>query len=291
LNNAGTTDDFNVRVENAVYLDGTSGNAIITDVVNTTWHIDEATVNGSDVTATFQWNASDELTDFDRTQAFVSNYHTNQWNNGTASAASGSNPYTFTESGITSFSPFIVASDATALPVELLYFYAEKEGNNVRLDWQTATEINNSHFDVEFSTNGIDFEKIGEVAGAGTTNEVQFYDFLHENPRRDVVLQRLYYRLKQVDFDKKYEYTNIISVEFEQSNPTVFKVYPNPTTDFINIETNQSDKIVQIFNVNGQLVKTFYQNVSNQRIDITNLPAGTYFIKMASQVKKIIIVK
>ena len=127
LNNAGTADDFNVRVENVVYENGTSGNAITTDVVNATWFIDEATTGDSDITATFQWNGSDELTDFDRTQSFVSNYDNSMWNNGTVSAASGSNPYTLTESGIFTFSPFIVASDAAALPVELLYFYAKKE--------------------------------------------------------------------------------------------------------------------------------------------------------------------
>lgn len=78
LNNAGTTADYNVRVENVVYENGTNGNAITTDVVNTTWYVDEATTGGSDMTATFQWNGNEELTDFDRIQSFVSVYHTNQ---------------------------------------------------------------------------------------------------------------------------------------------------------------------------------------------------------------------
>ena len=288
LNNGGTTDDFYVRVENVVYTNGTSGDAITTDVVNATWFIDEGTEGGSDVSATFQWNAADELPDFDRTQAFISHYDHSMWNNGTASTASGSNPYTLTESNITTFSPFIVASDAAVLPVELLYFYGKKEGENVRLDWQTATEINNSHFDVEWSIDGISFEKIGEIAGVGTTNEVQSYDFLHLSP----ILGENYYRLKQVDFDKKYEYTDILSVNYNLGIKNYeLKIFPNPAANFIAIDGIEEGEIIQIFNVNGQLAKTFYQNVSTQQTDISDLTSGIYFVKTGKQVKKLIIGK
>ena len=292
LNNAGTTDNFNVRVENAVYLDGTSGTAVTTDVVNATWHIDEMTSGGSDITAIFQWNTFDELTDFDRTQSFVSYYDNSTWNNGTAQAASGSNPYTLTESGITTLSQFVVVSDATALPVELLYFYAEKEGNNVRLDWETATEISNSHFDIEWSIDGINFEKIGEVAGAGTTNEIQSYDFLDDLNR--VGFQNRhglhYYRLKQVDLDGKFEYTNILSIEFESSKVDI-QVYPNPASNYIVIENMEIGEAVQIFSVNGQLVKSFQIENDNQQIAITDLASGIYFIKIGKVAKKLIISK
>jgi hypothetical protein len=282
LNNSGTTDNFNVRVDNVVYLDGTSGNVIATDVVDVTWYINEETANGSDITATFQWNTSDEMTNFDKTQAFVSNYHTNKWNNGTASAALGNNPYTLTESEITSFSPFIVASDANVLPVELLYFYAEKEGKNVRLDWQTATELNNSHFDVEWSTSGIYFENIGEVAGAGKTNEIQFYDFLHVSPALDLN----YYRLKQVDFDGQFEYSKIIQLTTNKTQQVIVKVFPNPVSDILNIETTRPT-IIQIINATGQVLKE--QQISpTSKISVEDLPAGIYFLKAGNQVQKII---
>jgi hypothetical protein len=272
LNNTGTADNFNVRVENAIYLDGTSGNAITTDVVNATWYIDETTANGSDVTATFQWNASDELTDFDRTQAFLSNYHTNQWNNGTASAASGSNPYTLTESSITSFSPFIVASDATALPVELLYFYGEKEGENVCLDWQTATELNNSDFEIEWSTDGINFEKIGEVAGNGTTTEIQFYDFLHKNP----VNGFNYYRLKQVDFDGAFEYSEVITITMERLNDKIVNIFPNPVRNELNIVDGQGQ--ATIYNMLGQPVQQFAVSRGQFTINTSELAKGQYIL-------------
>ena len=174
-----------------------------------------------------------------------------------------------------------------SLPVELLDFNAELQDKNVLLTWQTASELNNSDFDIEWSTNGISFEKIGQVQGAGTTNDITFYDFLHTSP----ALGLNYYRLKQSDFDGKFEYSEIIQVTIEQSNHSTINVYPNPAANFITIDGIEEDEIIQIFNVNGQLVKTFYQNVSTPQNDINDLSAGTYFIKMKSQVKKLIITK
>ena len=182
---------------------------------------------------------------------------------------------------------------AAALPVELLYFYGKKEGKNVRLDWQTATEINNSHFDVEWSMDGIDFEKIGEIAGAGTTTEVQFYDFLHLSP----ILGQNYYRLKQVDlsagqagFDEKYEYTDILNIEYQMSN-IEYRIFPNPATDYIVINGMIEGEMVQIFNINGQLIKEFQHQSSMNNLVITDLPSGTYFIMINNQIKKLIIEK
>jgi hypothetical protein len=82
----------------------------------------------------------------------------------------------------------------------LLYFYGKKAENGVLLSWETATEINNDYFDVEWSMDGISFEKIGQVQGAGTTAEIQLHEFLHKKP----VNGNNYYRLKQVDFDEKF---------------------------------------------------------------------------------------
>ena len=177
-------------------------------------------------------------------------------------------------------------NDGVVLPVELLYFYAEKAENDALLSWETATEIDNNYFDIEWSTNGIEFTKIGQVHGAGTTNDITHYDFLHTSPAQGLN----YYRLKQVDFNGKFEYTNILSIEFENTK-TEYQIFPNPATDYIVIDGMDEGEMVQIFNVNGQLVKSFYQNVSAQQINISDLASGTYFIKMDEQIKKLIIQK
>ena len=174
--------------------------------------------------------------------------------------------------------------DAAVLPIELLYFYAEKTEEGVLLDWQTTTEINNAYFDVEWSMNGIDFEKIGQILGAGTTNEPQFYELLHKTP----IVGNNYYRLKQVDFDDKFEYSNILNIEY-QTEQIEYRIFPNPTSNFINIENGIEGEIVQIFNASGQLVESFSLQSPITHHNVSNFPKGIYFIKIGTTVKRILI--
>lgn len=175
-------------------------------------------------------------------------------------------------------------SDAVASPIELLYFYAEKADKGVLLDWQTTTEINNAYFDVEWSANGIDFEKIGQVLGAGTTNEPQFYELMQTMP----MTGNNFYRLKQVDFDGNFEYSKILNIEYE-TKQIEYRIFPNPTSDFINIENGIEGEIAQIFNASGQLVKSFSLQSPITRHNISNLSKGTYFIKIGTTIQRILI--
>ena len=292
--NLGDVDTFSVGVENVVYQNGTSGNELTNDAIDISWHIKENTIGKTSANFIFQWYESEELTGFDRANCSVANYTNGGWAQSAVSSASGTNPYLQYWNNVKDLGIFTVLNNTT-LPVELLYFYAQKEGKNVRLDWQTATELNNSHFDIEWSRDGVSFEKIGKVAGAGTTNEVQFYDFLHLSP----ILGQNYYRLKQIDlpdgqagFDGKFKYTNIISIEFKKPNNITFDIYPNPTAHYLKIESEDFiGKIVQIFSVNGQLVKELQHQSLITNLSITNLSSGIYFIKMGEQVKKLIIEK
>ena len=158
---------------------------------------------------------------------------------------------------------------------------------SVQLDWQTATELNNDYFDVEWSTDGINFEQIGQVQGAGTTNDVQFYEFLHHNP----VIGENYYRLRQVDFDERFEYSNTVQItisEVTQSNNQIINVFPNPTINFITIEDASIGEIAQIFGVNGQLIEEFQIQASSIQFPVSRLPSGVYFIKIGDEVKRIV---
>ena len=180
---------FKIRVEDHFLQNGISGSNITTNVIPKTWLIEEETVGGSDVSMRLVWRPIHVGSGFNTNASHITHFTGGNWHDQTSGASTADNSYSSDHryreaTNITSFSPFGVKS-GVSLPVELLYFYGEKEGKNVRLDWQTATELNNSHFDVEWSTDGIVFEKIGEVAGAGTTNEVQFYDFLdNSKPKR-----------------------------------------------------------------------------------------------------------
>ncbi|PCJ26801.1 MAG: hypothetical protein COA97_05255 [Flavobacteriales bacterium] len=119
------------------------------------------------------------------------------------------------------------------LPVKLISFDAEYNFDEkvVNLQWNTATEINNDYFLVERSLDGVTFEQIGKVKGSGNSTQQQFYWFEDANPNPGEIN---YYRLKQVDFDGKYEYSYIVAVVID--DPLLqFSVYPNPATESTNV--------------------------------------------------------
>jgi hypothetical protein len=111
------------------------------------------------------------------------------------------------------------------LPIELLNFSATlgKE-NEVDLKWSTASETNNNFFEVEQSSTGKDFKKVGTVKGAGNSSSVLHYNMLDPNPTQGTS----YYRLKQVDFNGNYTYFAPVAVNLK--NDDDFTVFPNPST-------------------------------------------------------------
>ena len=114
-------------------------------------------------------------------------------------------------SAVTTYSPFTLGSSSSTnvLPIELVSFSGEKKDNNNILNWTTASEINNAFFTVEKSYNGFDFEWVGTQEGTSPSTQIVNYSLTDYN-----ILETLnYYRLKQTDFDGKFEYSNIISID------------------------------------------------------------------------------
>lgn len=167
------------------------------------------------------------------------------------------------------------------LPVEMLYFNAEKIKDDVLLKWGTATEENSSHFDVERSTNGTDFSKIGRVKAAGNSLDEQKYSFIDENPSIGVN----YYRLLQYDLDASYDTYGLVAVNFAEEG--LIDIFPVPVkSGAFNIKYNaiESGKIqLEIFDTNGRLVKEGTENVSSGMNTIPlehQLSNGVYYIKV-----------
>lgn len=171
---------------------------------------------------------------------------------------------------------------AVPLPVELTYFQGAFKNDANILTWQTATEKNNSHFDIEWSSNGMEFQKVGKIQGFGNSLEKLDYEFLHKNFSNELN----YYRLKQVDFDGQYEYSSIILIKNNASEPVFANVFPNPTHGELSLDTNY-DGIIEVINSTGQLVKTFNATNTNQ-FSINDLPNGIYFIKLNHLIKRIV---
>jgi hypothetical protein len=113
------------------------------------------------------------------------------------------------------------------LPVELIYFELENRESTVELSWVTATESGNDFFRIERSADGVTFEPIGRINGAGTVYEPRSYTFTDTSPLGGVS----YYRLRQQDFDGAFAYSPVRSVTRNGSSQQVVSVFPNPTTD------------------------------------------------------------
>ncbi len=160
------------------------------------------------------------------------------------------------------------------LPIELLNFDGQAESNGNMLNWITATETNNDHFELERSMNANDFTKIATVSGNGNSTSALHYEQLDALPFKGIN----YYRLKQVDFDGKYTYSEIIAIENNSMQNIAIDVYPNPSNDLVHINTSGSISSLIIYNMLGEIVYSSTGEQSNT-IDFTPLTNGVYIIK------------
>jgi hypothetical protein len=171
------------------------------------------------------------------------------------------------------------------VPVELTSFAASVNGKNVNLAWTTATETNNSGFEVERKSTTSNWQKIGFVNGNGTTSEKQAYAYSDNN-----VLEGKYsYRLKQVDFNGSFEYSN--SVEVEVLTPGRFELnqnYPNPFNPSTEIKFSlpvAGNVKLSVYNLLGQEVQTLLNGfmeagVHTVNFNAKNLNSGIYLYKL-----------
>ena len=169
--------------------------------------------------------------------------------------------------------------DATAspLPVELLSFEATKIKRTVELNWKTATEINNDYFEIQHSENTKDWELIGIVDGNGNSNEIISYNFTHQNPNNGVN----YYRLKQVDFDGKFSFSQIKSVTI--GNTKHIEIYPNPSNGLIHITNITSNSKIELLDMNSRVINIDVQyNDGEAILNLDRLPKSIYFIRVIS---------
>ncbi|MBX0333188.1 T9SS type A sorting domain-containing protein [Pontibacter sp. HSC-14F20] len=170
------------------------------------------------------------------------------------------------------------------LPVELLYFNATKRGNDVVLDWATASELDNKGFEVQVSSDAKNFRALGFVESkVNTTSLKQLYTFVDkENGKQGV----RYYRLKQVDLDGKFEIFNVKAVHFDEVSVNKVKAYPNPFHSEVELSIDaelDGELQITVTTATGQqLLQRSVQVVKGTNIEkLTldpNLPRGVYII-------------
>ncbi|MDG1046425.1 MAG: T9SS type A sorting domain-containing protein, partial [Bacteroidia bacterium] len=176
---------------------------------------------------------------------------------------------------------------SASLPVDLVYFDVHASNNHSSsLHWATASEINNSHFEIERSYDGKTFESVGEVTGNGNSQHQIVYSYLDEGIR--LMVNTVFYRLKQVDFDGTSEYSDIRVVRFDElGNGIHLSAYPNPMTNELSLIVSLSkEEAYQIGVTNLQGSKVHHENhiFTNgiHKLNTSEWNSGMYILQVAS---------
>jgi hypothetical protein len=197
----------------------------------------------------------------------------------------GGNCATFSGTRLHSINFYDAVPFLSPLPVVMIYFNTEIKGEAAVLSWATASEINNSHFEVQRSGDAKSWTQIGRIEGNGNSSEIIKYDFTDDKP-----FQLNYYRLKQVDYDGKYEYSKTKVVDFASAKITI-QAYPNPTSGELTLDitrTSVADGIqIEIMDIAGTIVKEMkFDPDGNQNfvtpVDISFCKKGLYIVRVTS---------
>ncbi len=169
----------------------------------------------------------------------------------------------------------IAASCMILLPVDLLSFTVSGSGNMVKLEWTASAEHNNKGFEIERSIDCSTWKKISFVhsrAQHSSSNVKTDYSFTDDAP----LSGKVFYRLKQVDFDGRYEYSDVRWVISGGNNN--IQVYPNPAKTHINITGLEKNEIIEMYDLTGRKVKSFKNNSTAAIISLHDVSEGVYYL-------------
>lgn len=168
-----------------------------------------------------------------------------------------------------------------ALPIELVSFDCKVFDSKTHLTWRTASETQNAHFLVQHSTDGRSFQDLTKIPGAGNSQVENHYEYLHQNPSHGTN----YYRLKQVDFDGGFEYSQVVSVEMAGGSPRL-TIFPNPSDGNFSFRLQGAETqplTALLTDLWGRTVWKFFIEEGAEKIPCkANLPKGIYLLCVES---------
>lgn len=186
---------------------------------------------------------------------------------------------------------------STIFPVEWAGFSAETINGEVALSWSTASEHNSESFSIERSLDLVMFDKLGSVASAGDSDKMSFYQF-NDQHIAHLRGRRVYYRLKQIDFNGRFSYSPTVEVRLETDQLVQLSAYPNPVTSVLTVtwESTETPTSVSLMNAMGQIIMEERTSESEGRVDflVANLTPGLYsvLVEMNHQLSsKMVVVK
>lgn len=175
----------------------------------------------------------------------------------------------------------IAVLSPNALPLQLGNFTALKQSNAVQLYWETLNEQNTSRFEIERSTDGINYTTIGHVNAAGNSQDMRNYSFADNLPLQGTN----FYRLKMIDIDNKFSYSRVVAVKNSTGNIIAVQLFPNPATDIVQLQIPASQKetaTVSVANTAGQVIiqRSVQLNEGDNAfsIPLSQFPNGQYYL-------------
>ncbi len=172
-------------------------------------------------------------------------------------------------------------------PIELVNFLVTptNDKRNI-LDWITATETNNDYFEIQRSSNAYNWITIGTQKGGGNSVTLKSYQFIDNEPFNETT----YYRLKQIDFDKTFTYSKVVSVDMASLPESISNLHPNPTKDIVNFDWKASKKdniIIELLDYKGEVVYNDLmqteEGINSLMLDVSEYRNGIYLLKITSQ--------
>lgn len=275
LTNTGTMDNFGVRTEegiSATYTGETPvGGAYSAGAVNNTWFITEAIPGGSNASITLSWNGEQELPSFNRNASQFGHYTSGSWQLGAASMATGTDPYSLTGNGITSFSPFGIFNSNAVLPLHKVNLSITRSGSTNKLSWHIVA-LNARNIVIEKSDNGRDFSPFH------TANYVSSGFYIDAA----VNAGKRYYRLKVNDHDNQVKYSNTVWMDAKFSPEVV--LYPTRFSSQVYAQNNaNTTTILQIFGSDGKLIAQKILALGTNTITMNEYPRGLYFYNIVEK--------
>jgi hypothetical protein len=209
------------------------------------------------------WDAASQMGSFVQSldSLVVAGWDGSQWRNLGNSGQGGSLSAGFVRSSIlipSDYEAFAIAKASVySFPVEWLSFSASLRDADALLEWATASEVNSDHFEVQRSADGRAFEAIGQVGAAGNASQVSEYSF-RDAGASYLGSPVLYYRLRQVDLDGRFEYSRVESLRFDQRPEALtLTLFPNPSQGVFSLQL-QAEKAgsypLEILSISGQQV-------------------------------------
>ena len=289
---ASNSNTFSVKYNHSAHSDVSIAGGSTIDHISPQYHWDINRTSGSDnATISVVWTSSStygtENWNHDISTMLWAYFDGADWNSIGSTSSGNSNSGSLTTSSANSnwsnenFTLAATTATYPPLPIDLISFDGHCNNHLTQIQFTVASQVNNDYFTIERSTNLMDWEIIGFIAGGLTTNELITYNWSDEAPLNGTK----YYRLSQTDINGEVKYFNPIALECE--NEIDFNLYPNPANESINIALNfdyspNEETYINIRNLRGEIIKSvpvfLNRGYNNLEIDCKDLPKGIYLV-------------